>query len=74
MDPGHASEVKTAGHRNEYDFAALIGGEVNLGSHIDKKDVIDGQHRSHSVRPARFAGCSASVPNRVVECRAGGPP
>lgn len=50
MDPGHASEVKTAGHRNEYDFAALIGGEVNLGSHTDKKDVIDGQHRSHSVK------------------------
>ena len=50
MDPGHASEVKTAGHRNEADFAALIGGEVNLGSHTDKKDVIDGQHRSHSVK------------------------
>ena len=50
MDRDHAREVKTAGHRNEADFAALIGGEVNLGSHTDKKDVIDGQHRFHSVK------------------------
>ena len=28
----------------------MIGGEVNLGSHIDKKDVIDAQHRFHSVK------------------------
>lgn len=50
MTSQHASEVKTAGHRNEYDFAHLIGGAVNLGSHTDKKDVIDAQHRSHSVK------------------------
>lgn len=50
MSSEQASEVKTAGHRNEYDFAKLIGGEVNLGSYADKKDVIDSQHRTHSVK------------------------
>lgn len=40
MTSDHASEVKIAGHLNEYDFAELIGGEVNLGAHTDKKDVI----------------------------------
>lgn len=50
MTSEHASEVKIAGHLNEYDFAELIGGEVNLGTHTDKKDVIDEQHRSHSVK------------------------
>ena len=50
MSSAHASEVKRSGHRNEEDFAYLIGGEVNLGSHTDKKDVIDAQHRSHSVK------------------------
>ena len=50
MSSSHASDVKVSGHRNEQDFAALIGGQVNLGSHLDKKDVIDAQHRSHSVK------------------------
>ena len=50
MSSAHASEVKTAGHRNEVDFATLIGGSVQQGSHTDKKDVIDRQHRSHSVK------------------------
>ena len=50
MSSEHASDVKVSGHRNEDDFAFLIGGEVNLGSHQDKKDVIDAQHRSHSVK------------------------
>lgn len=50
MTPEHASKVKIAGHQNEHDFADLIGGSVNLGSHTDKKDVIDAQHRSHSVK------------------------
>jgi len=50
MTPAHARSVKLSGHRNETDFAALIGGEVNAGSHTDKKDVIDQQHRSHSVK------------------------
>lgn len=50
MTSAHARSVKLSGHRNETDFAALIGGEVNAGSHTDKKDVIDQQHRSHSVK------------------------
>ncbi len=50
MSSAHASEVKTAGHKNEVDFATLIGGNVQQGSHTDKKDVIDRQHRSHSVK------------------------
>ena len=50
MTSDQASEVKIAGHLNEHDFAELIGGEVNLGAHTDKKDVIDRQHRSHSVK------------------------
>ena len=50
MSSRHASEVKVAGHQNEEHFATLIGGQVNLGSHLDKKDVIDKQHRFHSVK------------------------
>ncbi len=50
MSSEHASDVKVSGHRNEEDFAFLIGGEINQGSHIDKKDVIDAQHRFHSVK------------------------
>ena len=50
MSSSHASDVKVSGHRNEQDFAILIGGQVNLGAHSDKKDVIDAQHRSHSVK------------------------
>lgn len=50
MTSSHASEVKIKGHLNESHFAELIGGEVNLGTHTDKKDVIDRQHRSHSVK------------------------
>ena len=50
MTSEHARQVKQAGHRNEHDFASLIGGEVNLGARTDKKDVIDAQHRSHSVK------------------------
>jgi len=50
MTSAHARSVKLSGHRNETDFASLIGGQVNAGSHTDKKDVIDQQHRSHSVK------------------------
>lgn len=50
MTSAHARSVKLSGHRNEIDFAELIGGQVNAGSHTDKKDVIDQQHRSHSVK------------------------
>ena len=54
MTTGHASEVKRTGHRNERDFAALIGGAVNVGSHVDKKEVTDSQNFSHSVRAGNF--------------------
>ena len=50
MTSEQASLKKISGHVNEYDFAELIGGEVNLGAPTDKKDVIDRQHRSHSVK------------------------
>ncbi len=50
MTSEQASLKKISGHVNEYDFAELIGGEVNLGSPTDKKDVIDQQHRFHSVK------------------------
>ena len=49
-----ASRVKVSGHLNEKHFASFIGGEVNKGSHIDKKDVIDKQHRSHSVKAGSY--------------------
>ena len=45
-----ASEKKIAGHLNETHFASLIDGEVNKGDPKTKKDVIDKQHRSHSVK------------------------
>ena len=63
MTSEHASDVKVSGHRNENHFAFLIGGQVNLGSHLDKKDqltisvdaptrlrqdVIDWQHTLYS--------------------------
>ena len=54
MSSEHASEVKIAGHKNEEDFARIIGGEVNRGSHTDKKDVIDTHHRSHSVKAGKW--------------------
>ncbi len=50
MTSEQASLKKISGHVNEYDFAEIIGGEVNLGSPTDKKDVIDQQHRFHSVK------------------------
>lgn len=50
MTSAHASDVKVSGHRNEEDFASLIGGQVNQGFHLDKGDVIDAQHRFHSVK------------------------
>ena len=50
MTSEHASEVKTGGHLNEHHFADIIGGEVQLGSPTDKKDVIDVRHNAHSVK------------------------
>ena len=54
MSPDHARDVKTAGHRNERDFASLIGGELNQVSHVDKTDVIDAQGRAHSVKAGNW--------------------
>ena len=54
MSSAHASQVKKSGHQNEHDFANLIGGHVNLGSHTDKKDVIDKQDRPHSVKAGKW--------------------
>ena len=54
MTPEKASLKKIGGHINEHDFAELIGGEVNLGAHTDKKDVIDQQHRFHSVKGGKW--------------------
>lgn len=53
MDPKEASLKKIAGHINEYDYAKLIGGEVNLGSQSDKKDVVDSYHGTHSVKSGK---------------------
>lgn len=49
-----ASLVKIGGHIAESDFATLIGGDVNKGNQQDKKDVIDKQHRTHSVKTGRY--------------------
>lgn len=45
-----ARQKKVSGHLNETHFAGLINGEVNKGDPKTKKDVIDKQHRSHSVK------------------------
>ena len=50
MTPEMAALKKIGGHLHEFDFADLIGGEVNRGSQQDKKDVIDKSHRMHSVK------------------------
>lgn len=50
MTPEHARQVKQAGHQNERDFASIIGGRIHGGSHTDKRDVMDAQDRSHSVK------------------------
>lgn len=50
MQSAHASAVKTGGHKNEQDFASLVGGRVMTGNHTDKRDVSDGLSRPHSVK------------------------
>ena len=50
MTPTQASSVKLSGHRNELDFASVIGGQINPGNPRDKKDVIDARGRSYSVK------------------------
>lgn len=54
MSTDHASDVKMSGHRNERDFAYLIGGGLNRVSHVDKTDVVDSQGRSHSVKAGNW--------------------
>jgi len=54
MTSDHASRVKTGGHKNEQHFADVIGGRVQRGTHTDKKDVIDGQDRAHSVKAGKW--------------------
>lgn len=54
MSEDKARLVKLAGHRNEAQFAALIGGQVNRGDHVAKKDVIDAQHNWHSVKAGGY--------------------
>lgn len=54
MSSDQASDVKTSGHRNERDFAYLIGGELNRVSPVDKTDVIDAQGRAHSVKAGNW--------------------
>lgn len=49
-----ASLKKISGHITEHDFAELIGGQVNAGNQQAKKDVIDKQHKSHSVKSGTF--------------------
>lgn len=54
MSSDQASQVKLAGHRNERDFAALMGGRVIGDSPLQKGDVIDAQRRSHSVKAGKW--------------------
>lgn len=54
MTSSQAREVKVQGHVNERQFAALIGGHVNKGSHTDKKDVLDQNDGTHSVKAGEW--------------------
>lgn len=38
----------------EAHFATLIGGHVNKGSQIDKKDVVDANDRTHSIKSGKY--------------------
>lgn len=50
MTPADASRRKVRGHKNERAFAELIGGEVSKALQTDKRDVLDRNHRFHSVK------------------------
>ena len=54
MTTEHARQVRLEGHKRESIFADLIQGEVNRGAQTDKKDVIDKQHRVHSVKGGQW--------------------
>lgn len=53
MESAEASAKKIGGHLNEFDYAELIGGEVNKGSQTSKKDVVDVKHGTHSVKSGK---------------------
>ena len=53
MESDEASAKKVSGHLNEFDYAELIGGEVNKGSQTSKKDVVDSKHGTHSVKSGK---------------------
>ena len=53
MSSSQASEKKIAGHINEYDYAELIGGNVNVAGITRKKDVFDNLGMSHSVKSGK---------------------
>lgn len=52
MTPSQARTVKQSGHKNEHDFAKLIGGKIIQGT--DKADVIDGRQMTHSVKAGAY--------------------
>ncbi len=54
MSSEQASLKKTKGHLVEQEFASLINGEVNAGAQQKKKDVIDKNHCSHSVKSGKY--------------------
>ena len=66
MSSIQASTVKVAGHGAEVEFATLIGGRVQRGTHTDKKDVIDQQDRSHSVKTGTWWQLFLYSRNRFV--------
>ena len=53
MTSEEASIKKVSGHINEFDYASLIGGEVNKGSQSKKTDVVDKRHGTHSVKSGK---------------------
>ena len=54
MTSERASLKKIGGHLREHEFAALISGEVSADSGQEKKDVIDQQHKWHSVKGGTY--------------------
>lgn len=49
-----ASAKKLRGHRLEQRFAEMIGGRVNRGSQQAKKDILDQNDRTHSVKSGKY--------------------
>lgn len=53
MSSQAAAMKKIAGHVNEHDFVALIGGVLNLDSPSLKKDILDKRGRTYSVKSGK---------------------